>query len=73
MKSIVKICKNKECKREFVATNKRKVYCSGNCCVFATAKRRTKDKDPAHLIWQGMKIKNGCFAKTMTTKDHVCR
>lgn len=38
-------------------------------CKKNPVKRRIKDDDPKYLIWQGMKIKNGCFAKTITTKD----
>ena len=71
MKEKVCICKNPECKKEFISKREGKIYCSQNCCVFATAKRRAKDKDPKFLTWQGIKIKNGCFAKTLTKPDRV--
>lgn len=67
----IKICPN--CKKEFLSKTKKKKYCCDVCYVCATSKKRAKDKDPKFLIWNDIKIKNGCFAKTMTSPDHIYR
>ena len=71
MKPKTLICPN--CKRTFLSKNVRKRYCSQNCCVAAINKRKLKDNDPKFLMWQGIKLKNGCFAKTMIFPEFINR